>query len=82
MARLACVHEHADHMCPSRDHWHHIHIIVITADEHLQTRCVVQNHSLLMELLTDEGVGTMIVGSSRATSIHQQEQQIREAVAA
>ena len=25
-----------------------------------------QPHSLLMELLTDEGVGTMIVGSSRA----------------
>lgn len=28
--------------------------------------CVIpQNHSLLMELLTDEGVGTMLVGSSR-----------------
>lgn len=28
-----------------------------------------QPHSLLMELLTDEGVGTMIVGSARSASV-------------
>ncbi len=27
-----------------------------------------QNHSLLMELLTDEGVGTMLIGSSRVAA--------------
>jgi acetylglutamate kinase len=40
-----------------------------------------QNHSLLMELLTDEGVGTMLVGSSRGrASLLEVEAAVAEAV--
>jgi hypothetical protein len=42
----------------------------------------LQNHSLLMELLTDEGVGSMIVGSSRKIPAEHKEENIREAVPA
>ena len=42
----------------------------------------LQNHSLLMELLTDEGVGSMIVGSSAKTPTAHKEEKIREAIAA
>jgi hypothetical protein len=40
----------------------------------------LQNHSLLMELLTDEGVGSMIVGSSAKTPTAHKEEKIREAI--
>lgn len=42
----------------------------------------LQNHSLLMELLTDEGVGSMIVGSSAKTPTAHKEEKIREAIPA
>ena len=42
----------------------------------------LQNHSLLMELLTDEGVGSMIVGSSAKVPTAHKEEKIREAIPA